>query len=442
MNLQLLGRIIITLEVIILVGVTLHAPFTVWLGTLLPAYDELIKSWKEILMGVCLLLVIVYISYRHVWHELWRDWIIRLAALYALLHVMLLPWMWQGIPAALAGLLIDLRYVLFFVLIYVSARYIASTRRALIGGAIVGALVVIGFAIMQLTFLPDDILAHIGYSRQTIAPYLTVDLNHEYVRINSTLRGPNPLGAYAGMCLALALAFITQRRHRLTRREGVITGTLAVGSMAALWASYSRSAVVAGALMAVIVAGLSRVKRVSRSWWIGGAIVLLGVFGGVIAARDTAFVSNVILHENPAGGSVEKSNEGHVESLHDGTVRMIRQPLGGGIGSTGSASLRGDAPLIIENQYLFVAHESGWLGLGVFATLFGMVLYKLWNRRDDWLALGVLASGVGLAVIGLLLPVWVDDTVAVIWWGLAGLALGVRKGKKRGQEHESDKKAA
>jgi hypothetical protein len=35
-----------------------------------------------------------------------------------------------------------------------------------------------------------------------------------------------------------------------------------------------------------------------------------------------------------------------------------------------------------------------------------------------------LASGIGLALIGLLLPVWVDDTVSIVWWGLAAIATG------------------
>ncbi|HRQ98131.1 MAG TPA: hypothetical protein PK265_02290, partial [Candidatus Saccharibacteria bacterium] len=84
-------------------------------------------------------------------------------------------------------------------------------------------------------------------------------------------------------------------------------------------------------------------------------------------------------------------------------------------------------PLIIENQYLFIAHEVGWLGLILFVSIYVAVLMKLWDRRKNYLALGVFASGIGLALIGLLLPVWVDDTTAIIWWGLAAIALGMRE---------------
>jgi hypothetical protein len=39
----------------------------------------------------------------------------------------------------------------------------------------------------------------------------------------------------------------------------------------------------------------------------------------------------------------------------------------------------------------------------------------------------VFASGIGLAVIGVLLPVFVDETVAIIWWGLAAVGLALPK---------------
>lgn len=435
MNIRLLGRCIVAIELVILIGITVHAPLTVWLGTMFPSIEEGVKSWKELLMGVGFLLLVAYITLQHAWRRLWNDLLIKLAAAYAAIHLVLLVWMPQGVAAASSGILIDLRYVLFFVMVYTTLKLLPTARRTLLIGAGIGAVIVIGFAALQLTVLPDDILTHIGYSKQTITPYLTVDLNHDYVRINSTLRGPNPLGAYAGMCLAIVIAFVASRRQKITRVEGIVSALLAAGSLAALWASYSRSAVVAGIIMAATAAVTVQMKRISRGWWIASAVIILGIIGGIVAARDTAFVSNVILHENPAGGSVQKSNDGHVESLQDGAARLVRQPLGGGIGSTGSASLRGDSPLIIENQYLFIAHEVGWAGLAVFIALFGAVMTRLWRARHDWLSAGVFASGVGLAAVGLLLPVWADDTTAIIWWGLAGVAIATTRkglyGKKR-----------
>jgi hypothetical protein len=204
----------------------------------------------------------------------------------------------------------------------------------------------------------------------------------------------------------------------------VLVGVLTVGGIVALWASYSRSALIAAGAGIVIVLVATVGRKLSRRTWVIGSVVTVALVGGLLLERGNSFISNVVLHDNPGGNSAVDSNQGHIESLQDGMRRLGQQPLGGGIGSTGSASLYGHSPLIIENQYLLTAHEAGWLGLVLFGLIFVGVLRRLWARRQDYLSLGVFASGIGLALIGLLLPVWVDDTVAIIWWGLAAIVLG------------------
>jgi hypothetical protein len=63
-------------------------------------------------------------------------------------------------------------------------------------------------------------------------------------------------------------------------------------------------------------------------------------------------------------------------------------------------------------------------------------LKRVWRERQDWFALGIWASGIGLGIIGLLLPVWADDTIAIVWWGLAAvvLAQGEIHGKSTNQK--------
>lgn len=418
-------RLYLWLLLLVFGGIVLHAPLSVFLGTLLPTYELLIKSWKEILLVVASVVAVVIVQRRGLWRTLWDDLVIKVALCYAALHVLLLPLLWQGSLAAFAGLMIDLRYVLFFLLVYLAVITIPQARKLIIIVVGAGGLLVAVFALLQVTVLPRDILANIGYDKETtIAPYLTVDQNPDYVRINSTLRGPNPLGAYATIVLSLLAAYFVKKRRRLDTIGWVVVGLLAAGSAVALWASYSRSAAVAAGLALAVVGLATFGRRLSRRAWIVTAVVLLALLGGLLAARDTSFVSHVILHENPTEGNDVNSNNGHVESLIDGADRMARQPLGAGVGSTGSASLLGDKPLIIENQYLFIAHESGWIGLLLFVVIFTEIMRRLWLRRGDWLALGVFASGFGLALIGLLLPVWVDETVALVWWGLAATALG------------------
>jgi len=418
----MLKKVYIGLLLIIFGGIVLHAPLSVGFGSLFPDYDLLIKSWKEILLGIATLLLPVLLTLHKRWNILKEPLFLCIAG-FAALNIALIPVFFTGADATLAGILINLRYLLFFVLVYVGLALYPQYTRLFIKVFVAGALVVLGFAILQLTILPNDFLKYLGYGETTIMPYLTVDQNEAFVRINSTLRGPNPLGAYAMVVLVLLLAFWLKAKREITKREQVVLAILGVGGIVALWASYSRSAALGLALGAALVLAATVGKRISKTLWIVLAVVALAVGGSLVAFKDTDFVSNVILHEDPSEGNGVNSNDGHADSLVDGTKRVLAQPLGGGIGSTGSASLLTDSPLIIENQYLFIAHETGWLGLGLFIAISWLLLSKLWRGRKDWFVLGVFASGAALAFIGLIQPIWVDETVALIWWGLAAIAL-------------------
>jgi len=418
----MLKKVYIGLLLVIFGGIVLHAPFSVGFSALFPNYELLIKSWKEILLGVATLILPILLTVHKRWN-IFKEPLFLCIAAFAALNIALIPLFFTGGEATLAGLLINLRFLLFFVLVYLALALYPQYTRLFIKVFVAGALVVLVFAILQLTILPNDFLKYLGYNQTTIMPYLTVDQNVSFIRINSTLRGPNPLGAYAVIVLVLLLAFWLKAKRKITKREQFVVAILGVGGVLALWASYSRSAVLGFVVAVVLVLAATVGKKVSKTVWVILAVVALAIGGSLVAFKDTAFVTNVILHENPIEGNNVNSNDGHANSLVDGTKRVIQQPLGGGIGSTGSASLLTKSPLIIENQYLFVAHETGWLGLGLFIAISWLLLSKLWRGRKDWFVLGVFASGVALAFIGVLLPVWVDETVAITWWGLAAIAL-------------------
>lgn len=433
-------RVLVGILLVIAALIVMHAPLTVWAGTLLPDYSDFIKAWKELLMGAALVLFI-FAAVRHDRVKSFlNDRLMQLALVYAGLHFIMIGVFQNGLASAGAGLLIDLRYILYFVLVYGTIQLLPQYRRWFVKVFVGGAAVVIGFALLQIFILPKDVLANIGYSKETISPFLTVDENHDYIRINSTLRGPNPVGAYATIVLGLLAAAVI--RWKLNTRGYLMAIAIAGAAGTMLWASYSRSSAIAAIVTLAVVAVIAVSAKVRKRLGIVIAAVLIIAIGAVVALRDTSFVANVILHNNPTSGTGADvdSNAGHLESLNTGTARLLQQPLGAGVGSTGSASLLTDKPFIVENQYLFIAHEVGWLGLALFIWLFVEVLRRLWLRRKSVLAIGVFGSGIGLAVIGLLLPVWVDDTVSIIWWGLAGLAIGsselrVHKKSGKGKRH-------
>ncbi len=421
---SLVERALVIILLVIAGGIVLHAPLTVWLGTVWPAYDQVIKAWKELLMGVALVLLLIAAAKRRMIGTFLNDRLIQLSLVFAGLHFVMMAVFQNGLQQAGAGLLIDLRFVLYFALVYGTIKLLPQYRRLFIQVMACGAIVVLVFALLQLFVLPRDFLTHIGYSRETIAPFLTVDENPDYIRISSTLRGPNPLGAYIVIVLSLVLATAIKYGNRLRRNLRWALGVIAAVSSLVLGASYSRSSLIGVLVALIITIGVVASAKARQHL---AAIVLVGILAVsmvLIVGRTNPIISNVILHDSPTTGAMVDSNQGHAESLIDGVNRMVQQPLGGGVGSTGSASLNGDQPLIIENQYLFIAHEVGWVGLGLFVWLFVEIMRRLWQRRHGALALGVFSSGCGLVVIGLLLPVWVDDTVSIIWWGLAAVAVG------------------
>lgn len=434
----MLRRTLLGLLVTIFCGVVFHAPLSVWLGSLFPDAQLALKAWKELLLLIAMSIVVIEVTRLGQWKKLMKDWAVRIAIVYSVLYILLLPFMWRGAEPVIAALMIDLRFVVFFVIVYVTCRLYPSWRKPLLVGGAIAASVSLLFAMLQITILPHDILTAIGYSKDTIAPYMTVDQNYDYIRINGTLRGPNPLGVYAAIVLAMSLAVLLFKGQFLRKVHHLLpysVGALGFFALIALWFTYSRSALLAAGIAVGVVLVCKYGHIITRKMWIAVGVATLLMVSGIYIAKDVPFVSQVILHEDPHEGGDFNSNDGHWESLVDGTERMIRQPLGAGIGSTGSPSLMTDDKLIIENYYLYVAHEVGWPGLMLFIALWGLMLRRLWQRRDDWLSCGLLASGIGLAVACLFLPVWADDTVSLVWWGLAGIALAYPVVKKKGVRH-------
>lgn len=395
--------------------IVIHAPLQVFFGSLAPDYALYIKGWKELLMLLAVPIAVIIITRAGKWRELAKDKLFWLITAYGFLHILALL-QWQGMEASLAGLIIDLRYVLYLGLVYVLVWLRPEYRSLLLKIAAVGAGVVVAFGMMQL-LLPHDALKYIGYGPDTIRPYNTVDRNYDFIRYQSTLRGPNPYGAYAASVAIIALAWL------LSRRWDWRAGLLGAAAVAATYFSHSRSAFIALGVGALIVLAYRYARKISRTQWLGLAGIAVAVLAGLFMMRDTYFVSNVLLHEDPVGGSAISSNDEHWRSLVEGTESVIQDPLGDGVGSSGSASILSGNTNIIENQYLMIAHEVGWLGLVLFALIFVEVLRRLWLQRADPWSVGVFASGIGLAIIGILLPVWADDTVSIIWWGLAGALL-------------------
>ena len=433
-----LEPVIAWLLLIILGLIVVHAPISVFVGTRIPELAIGVKAWKELLMLAAAGLLLLQFP-KEVWRQFRTDKLLQVCTLFIVLHIIHAIFSVSGTLSIIAGLMIDLRYIAYFMLVMVFLRICPRYQVWFWRVAVGGAAMVLGFLLIQFV-LPVDFLKHLGYGHATIEPYLLVDLNPDYVRYNSTLRGPNPLGVYALIVASFATAWWLWRRDRTASiKKQCAAGGLLLVSLVAVWVSYSRSALMAMVLSIALVVALRYGRAVLRRGWVVLVAGVLVAAAGLYVIRDTAFFHTVIIHDSQTTGADIDSNTGHAESLADGTKRLLQQPFGAGVGSTGSAAQFGDTPLIIENQYLMVAHEVGWLGLALFLAVCWLVLVELWRRRQNWRAAAVWASGLGAAAVGMLLPVWVDDTVAIIWWGLAAVCIA---SKKEALDDNTNKKTA
>jgi hypothetical protein len=424
------------LAAIIIVLLPFHAFLTVWLSSLTGHYT-LLRLWKEFLL-VPITAGALYLLFknREFTRRFFRLWLVRLILIYALLlvisaavaygaHDVTAKGMWYG-------LLVDLRFLVFFLAVLIIGAYsdwLGQRWRRLL---LVPALLVAVFAILQFLVLPYDFLKHFGYGDSTISPYETINHNLNHLRVESTLRGANPLGAYLILPLSvLTLAFIKDRRQR---RNVAVFGA---GVLLALLFSFSRSAWLGALLAAGLIIWLSlRSARARRiiGWAVAGAAVLLIAIGFLL--RNNLTYENFVLHTDRVSKAAQSSNQGHTQAFKAAVHDIAHQPLGGGVGTAGPQSAYNDRPArIAENYYLQIGQEAGIIGMLLLISICIIIAKMLFERRAEPLALILFASLIGISLVNLLSHAWSDDTLAYIWWGLAGITLAPILTDKRKQKN-------
>ncbi len=416
------------LVVIILLLVPFQAFITVWLSSLMGHYTAL-RLWDEVCLvlagiGAIILLIRNQALRKAIfkWQIAWL--ILAYIALTLICGAVALAGHQVSHKALGYGLIVDLRFLVFFLVCAVAASstlWLKSHWRELLFGP---ALIVIIFGLLQHFALPKDFLKHFGYSPNTIQPYQTVNQNDHYVRISSTLRGPNPLGAYL-LIIVSGLTTLAVKLKKSRQSFGIVL--LGVAGLICLFYSYSRSAWI-GSVVAVglvIVIGISMKKR-QYAYIIAGLLGLVIIIGAVatIALRHNSHFEDLILHTNQNSAASTSSDQAHVSYLKTGIKEVLHQPFGRGPGTAGPASVYNNHPArLAENYFLQIGQEVGWLGVVLFIAINLLVGQQLWVKRRDSLALLLLATLVGITVVNMFSYAWTDDSLSYVWWGLAGIML-------------------
>lgn len=411
--------------VVALLGLAPFYAFLTVFGAHLTGHYTLWRTWDEVLLaGLGIVIVYWLVRNPELRAQVVGNTLVRLIAIYGLLTVVLgvVGYIKHEVTleAVAYGTVINLRFLVLLICVWVTALRSPWLQQRWPKLLLVPAVLVGLFALLQYTVLPHDFLAHFGYGPSTIAPLETVNNNPNFIRVQSSLRGANPLGAYMVVVLAAAIVLWRFRRLRLAA-----TGVAFV-SLEALVFSFSRSAwlgaIAAGLVVLYMGLHTRRARQLAVLGFTVGIVLLLGAF---VLLRHQTTLQNTLYHTDQNSQVVVSSNDARAAALRTGLNEVIHEPFGTGPGTAGPASVHNDghSVRIAENYFLQIAGEVGWAGLVVLLGIFWFVGRELYRRRADPLAAALLASFVGITLVNMLSHAWTDDTLAIVWWGFAGLAL-------------------
>jgi hypothetical protein len=238
------------------------------------------------------------------------------------------------------------------------------------------------------------------------------------VRASSLLSTALVLGFFLLPAFAICLQHLSNRR--VLTRYVVVSALCSI----AIVATATRSAILAAIVTAAAVVRLSAMRR-APGWMrvlfllVAAAIVIAPIGGATTAGQRVS----------EATSGQDESAQGHLRATQDSIQDLAVHPLGRGLGTAPGIGERFNVQghLTSEDAYLQVGNEIGVLSMIAFIGLLISTIAALGRRArsDDphGLATAMCAAGVGLAIGGFFLHIWLDFATALTFWSLAGLAL-------------------
>lgn len=236
-----------------------------------------------------------------------------------------------------------------------------------------------------------------------------------------TLTGPNELGIYLVMMIAVVAFFFDQPSRRVRRFVRLALVTLLFG----LIFTFSRSALLGLAAGVGVPLGWRRLRRgMSVS-----LVLLLGV--GTLLALVIVWRAGLVDHLARTVTLEDSSALGHLDSWAASLAIMLRAPFGVGLGLVGARAGRFgsiEQRYHTESTYFQVGMEFGWLGLCLYVGLLSMLALELSSviqRGPDTaqnLGQAALAALAASSVAFLFLPLAQNLAAASGLWLLVGLA--------------------
>ncbi len=405
---------------------------------------EVWKATKDVLIVLLVPGMLFWAYKRGLFADSFLRKFIIFSGLYTLLHFLFLLFYRDitGTYAAIIACVYNTRifgYLLLGYLVVSSTSAKKHSKTILTAGLLV-ALIVALFGVFQY-FLPHDLLESVGYSLERgVKPNFFIDDKPDFPRVMSTIKDPNSLGAF--LIIPILLTGVSLLNNKFNKelfirpfRKSFLVFVLSV-LLICLFLTFSRGATLALIVSLAVFFALynsDKLINTTKRYWPHASIVLVVTLGVVFMFRDTYIFKNVVFHADEATTKADP-NEQRLILYERATENILDQPLGHGPGSAGIVSEKSDSgENLTENYFLQVAHETGVVGLILFlliTTLLIRYLYYDYILHKHMLSLIVLASLAGYLFYGLLVHIWSNEAVALQWWLLAGLALGVNISKR------------
>jgi hypothetical protein len=299
-------------------------------------------------------------------------------------------------------------------------------RRRLVSLLLGGLLVISGYAMLRVISGPSSVEHAYTVSRAGVETYGGVG------------RAAGSFSAAAGLASYLVPAAVFSFVLALTLpRYRLLASAVFICAVVGIIGSYVRVGVVALVVGLLFGGGLlvaqgrwSRRRRLMLLSAVALAVVLGGV-GTAIAARassDLRARARVFVHP-----LADKSIQLRFTTWRHALEQTRRHPLGTGIGSAGRASSRGsERGVVVDNSYLLILREQGWLGGPIFVAGVALLLMALArasldrSRSFSPVAVGALSGAFAFLVLGVA-GEYIEQPGKVLAWlfvGLAGLEIG------------------
>ena len=466
---------------IFIVGLPLHSLLMAFIfeGTNSIGFVKAIQAWKEILLAVVLLRLVLPAINR------WRkDRQLRLTALDVCVAAFVLLCLASVVlPAhaalsgstsiSLIGRLYGFRQLVVPLVAYVIGRLISFDMRDLrwvVGLWGFDALLFSAAAIGERLFWGADIFAaanfgnylHVFFGFTSFHRYGMTDTFYTGTpdwlpRAFSLTMNPLDLATLLVVTIPVVLSVVGLLRITHSQRRGLMVlllGTLVMSS-AALILSWSRGSLIFGVIVVVIMAIAGGIR-----WnWpgigavvVGGALglVLFSIIASVIATASIADrpdlgthglltsgaaynlgtsspISGVLTH---SGDPNNTSTQGHVDSLKQLVTLILHRPVGYGIGTAGQVGIRFNTGVGSESAYFNVGVGLGIQGMLLYFILLGGAIFVCWQVTRSrlsplWRAafLGIGVAWVAIVLNGFIAEISLNLFVMFCFWWLTGIAV-------------------